>query len=197
MQPFASDTGCEQVSDPSDPDADKPALLVRKTLATDLEAVLDIEGHPDNSPFIGAWTREQHYAVISAGGEHWVIVAEGNDAPGGYLIAFDLTSEGFGVWVQRMAISSKSRGAGRAVLRTYLADAMRRFHADSATLEVMPTNARAQRMYRALGFVEAKLETPERRRLHDLVGGFDDDGIILRLAGEALRLDDRHDVHIQ
>jgi diamine N-acetyltransferase len=181
----------------SDPAAVKPAIVVRKTLASDLEAVLEIERHPDNSPFIGAWTREQHSAVISAGGEHWVIVADGEDAPGGYLIAFDLTSEGFGVWVQRMAIASKSRGVGRAVLRTYLADAMRRFHADSATLDVMPTNMRAQRMYRALGFIDGELDAPERKRLHDLVGGFDDDGIILRLAGEPLRSDHRHDVHIR
>ena len=168
-------------------DAGKPTLFVRKTVAPDLDAVLEIERHPDNSPFIGQWPRERHGAVIERpDGEHWVIVPEGNCSPIGYLIAFDLTAEGFGVWIQRIAISSRSRGIGRAVLGAYLANAIRRFRADSATLDVMPANLRAQRMYRALGFVEAGLAGAERKRLAGLVGGLDDDGIIMRLAGESL-----------
>ncbi len=185
------------MSDAARVDAGKPTLFVRKTVAPDLDAVLEIERHPDNSPFIGQWSREQHGAVIERpDGEHWVIVPEGDGSSIGYLIAFDLTAEGFGVWIQRIAISSRSRGIGRAVLSAYLANAMHRSHADLATLDVMPANLRAQRMYRALGFVETGLAGAERKRLAGLVGGFDDDGIIMRLAGESLQAQGGHRVQI-
>ena len=172
-------------------------LLLRKTRASDLEGVLAIERHPDNSPFIGQWSEEQHRAVITGThGEHWVITRADDDSPIGYLIAFDLTRDGFGVWIQRVAVTTKSRGIGRAVLSAYLANAMSRFDADTATLDVMPTNARAQRVYGAIGFVEANLPHAERERLAGLVGGFDEDGIIMRLAGSALLVSDGREVRI-
>ncbi|MEX1195626.1 MAG: N-acetyltransferase [Dehalococcoidia bacterium] len=177
-------------------DAGNRALCIRKTLASDIDAVLEMERDPGNSPFIGQWSREQHAAVIDGAGEHCVIAPGGDSALVGYLIAYDLTAEGFGVWIQRIAVSTKSRGIGRAVLSAYLADAMSRLVADSAILDVMPTNLRAQRMYRALGFVEAGLASEERARLGDLVGGFDEDGIVMRLAGEALHSRGGHEVQI-
>ena len=179
------------------PVASETTLVVRKTLASDVERVLAIERHPDNSPFIGQWSEEQHIKVTAgAHGEHWVIARVDDDSPIGYLIAFDLTRDGFGVWIQRVAVTSKSRGIGRAVLSVYLANAMSRFGADTATLDVMPTNERAQRVYRAIGFVEADLAHAERKRLADCVGGFDEDGIIMQLAGSSLHIHDGYEVRI-
>lgn len=179
------------------PGASETTLALRKTLASDIESVLAIERHPDNSPFIGQWSEEQHIQVIAGThGEHWVIVRVDDDSPIGYLIVFDLTPDGFGAWIQRVAVTSKSRGIGRAVLSAYLARAMSRLGANTATLDVMPTNERARRVYRAIGFVEADLPHVERKRLADRVGGLDGDGIIMRLTESSLQICGGYEVRI-
>jgi diamine N-acetyltransferase len=129
--------------------AGKMALVLRHTLKEDLDPVLAIERHPDNAPFIGQWPREQHeLALMREGAEHLVLVDE-HGAIAGYLIAYDLVADGFGIWIQRIAVRDKSRGVGRAILAAYLAEAMPRLGADSAILDAMPANVRAQQMYQS------------------------------------------------
>ena len=91
-------------------------VTLRPTGVSELDFVLALERHPDNVPFIGQWSREEHAAVIRAPDrEHWIIEAESR--PAGYLIAYDLVSRGFGVYVKRIVIESKARGLGRAASR--------------------------------------------------------------------------------
>ena len=156
-------------------------IILRPTRAEDLDAILAIERHPENAPFIGQWTREQHAACIEAADrEHWIVSPSVEGPPAGFLIAYDLTADGFGVWIQRIAVTDKSRGIGRAELSLYLDDAMTRFGTDTATLDVMPANARAQRAYRAAGFDRVTLSDEEFARLSALVGGLDDDAVIMQ-----------------
>jgi ribosomal protein S18 acetylase RimI-like enzyme len=164
------------------------ALILRRTLSSDLAAIVEIERHPENAPFIGQWSLEQHAECLAADGqEHLTIAyAEGGD-PAGYLIAYDLTAHGFGIWVQRIAVTDKSRGAGRAALAAYLSRAMPLLNAETAVLDVMKNNERAQRAYRAVGFAPVDLPAAERARLAELVGGIDDGVIVMQLAAGDLR----------
>ncbi|HUF53391.1 MAG TPA: N-acetyltransferase [Dehalococcoidia bacterium] len=162
------------------PSTAPPTLVLRPTREADLDSVLAIERHPENAPFIGQWPREQHELTLRReGAEHSVV--EAGSAIGGYLITYDLTADAFGIWLQRLAVIDKSRGVGRSVLAAYLTDAMPRLGADSAILDVMRVNERAQAMYRSLGFAEAMLPDDDLERLKNLVGGMDDDVIVMRL----------------
>ena len=60
----------------------------------------------------------------------------------------------------------------------------------------MRTNHRAQRMYRSLGFREVDLRSDEFERLANLVGGVDDDVIVMRLNGAGLKPQSRYEVHL-
>jgi ribosomal protein S18 acetylase RimI-like enzyme len=176
--------------------AGKIALVLRHTVEEDLVAVLAIERHPDNAPFIGRWPREHHkFALMREGTEHLVLV-DGHGAIAGYLIAYDLVADGFGIWIQRIAVRDKARGVGRAVLAAYLAEAMPRLGADSAILDAMQANVRAQRMYRSIGFVPVTLPHDELTSLEHLVGGIDRGDVVMRLEAKALRGQERYEVHL-
>ena len=149
--------------------------------------MLALERDPDNAGFIGRWTREEHAAALNRERtEHFVLSAAEGGSPIGYLIAFNLVAEGFGVWIQRIAVSVKSRGVGREFLSGYLTDALPRLGADSAILDVMRTNPRAQKMYRSIGFAEVTLPAEDFAKLDRLVGGIDNDVIIMRAESAVL-----------
>ncbi len=159
-----------------------PSFILRPTQFKDLDAVLAIEQHPDNHGLIGQWSRDHHASAIERGDrEHWIIESKADHAPIGYIIAYNLISEGFGLYVKRITVSEKSIGIGRMALHSFVQDAFCRLGADSACLVVYRTNERAQRSYRAIGFVEVDLDASDRTKLRKLDGGFPDDAVIMRV----------------
>jgi RimJ/RimL family protein N-acetyltransferase len=162
-------------------------VTLRPTAAADLDFVLATERDPENSQFIGQWSRAQHRAAIeSPEREHWLIARSHDGSPLGFLLAFDLRARGMGVYVKRIAISEKSRGLGREALGRFARHAFDDLHASHLWLTVFPSNERAQRSYRALGF-EVESVTPARRaELHAAAGGFSDTSLVMRLERGAL-----------
>ncbi len=87
------------------------SVVLRPTTAADLEFVLALEHHPDQRPYIGQWTREQHLDSIGRGDhEHWIIASASDDHPLGYLIAYDVQAAGYGIYIKRIALAEKSTG---------------------------------------------------------------------------------------
>lgn len=162
-------------------------LVLRPTQHTDLDAVLAIEQHPENLGLIGQWSRADHASAIErTDREHWIIGHKADPTPTGYIIAYNLISEGFGLYVKRIAVSEKSVGIGRRALNAYLSDAFSRLGTDSACLVVYRTNERAQRSYRAIGFAEVELNASDRMRLYELDGGFPDDAVVMQVQSTTL-----------
>jgi RimJ/RimL family protein N-acetyltransferase len=161
---------------------------LRPTLASDLDFVLALERDPQNAPFIGQWTREQHLAAIAAADrEHWLILRAYDGAPLGFLLAFDLRAAGLGVYVKRIAISEKSRGLGREALGRFARRAFGELGASHVWLSVFPQNERAQRSYRALGFAVDSMTRARRELLHAAAGGFSATSLIMVLKPEGMR----------
>ena len=103
-----------------------PGIRLRRTTPADLDFVLALEHHPDQKPFIGQWTREQHLDVIARSDrEHWIIERAGDHESQGYVIAYDVRDAGYGIYIKRIAITEKSKGIGREALREFLAHAFR------------------------------------------------------------------------
>ena len=154
------------------------SVTLRPTEVSELGFVLALERHPDNVPFIGQWSREEHAAVIRAADrEHWIIEAE--TRPAGYLIAYDLVSRGFGVYVKRIVIESKARGLGRAAIAWLTRHALDDLGAPYVWLAVLADNVRAQRSYAAAGFGVARLAANRRSACHQAVGGFSEGSLLM------------------
>jgi diamine N-acetyltransferase len=154
-------------------------VVLRRTAEADLDFVLGIERHPDNAPFIGQWPREEHREALERRDrEHW-IVADGEGERLGYIILYDLRDAGHGVYVKRIAIGPKSAGIGRRALAVVLGRAFGELLADFVSLAVYPRNERAQRAYRAAGFIVAELSEAERREMRAQVDPFPEDCVVM------------------
>ena len=119
----------------------------------DLDFVLALERTPENASFVGQWSREEHAAAFARARSR----ALDHRAPrgrrrAGFLIAYDLVASGFGAYVKRVVVDEKSRGLGREALAQFLEHARSELAAPYVWLTVYRDNARAQRVYRALGF---------------------------------------------
>ena len=145
-------------------------VALRPTAEADLDFVLALEGHPDNAPFIGQWTRNEHRdAITRPDREHWILLDEAG-VPIGYLIAYDLTGSGCGVYVKRIVAARKNGGVGREALRRFAAHAFRDLASSRVWLNVHRDNLRGQRCYRALGF-EPWTDDAEDLARHDRAAG--------------------------
>ena len=138
-------------------------VRLRPSGAADLDFITTLERHPDNRDWIGQWTDAEHLAAIAGerGRSHWIIERDGTRA--GYLIAYDCRANGADVYVKRILVKDKERGTGRAALRTFL-DWAFSDGTDAVWLIVRDNNARAQAVYRGLGFQRFD---PEDARRYD------------------------------
>ena len=158
-------------------------IRLRRTADADLDFVLALEHHPDQQPFIGQWTRDEHRdALARADREHWIIERASDAERLGYLIAYDVRAIGYGIYIKRIAIGEKSHGIGRVALRAFLDHAFRDLGADSVCLAVWYNNPRAQRAYAAVGFVEVPLTPAERADITTRVDPFPPECLVMRVA---------------
>jgi RimJ/RimL family protein N-acetyltransferase len=156
-------------------------IRLRRSAPADLDFVLALEHHPDQKPYIGQWTREQHLETMARSDrEHWIIESAEDATPQGYLISYDARDAGYGIYIKRIAITKKSKGVGREALREFLAHAFGDCHAGSVWLAVRRHNARAQRAYAAVGFVERPLSADDWRAFRTNVDPVGDDCLLMQ-----------------
>ena len=123
------------------------------TAEADLDFVLAAERHPDNVPFIEQWTHEQHLSTIEdPNAAHFVVVSSGRRA--GFVIVLGLRSQDRNLLLQRLIITDKGQGYGRAVLTEIVRRAFEEWGAHRLGLDVVDHNPRARHLYRSAGFVE-------------------------------------------
>jgi len=143
-------------------------VKLRPTRPDDLPYVTALERRPDNVEMIGQWSDDEHLGAIAGKDrrEHWVIERRGR--PEGFLIAYDCSTAGAGVYVKRVLVDRKERGTGSAALASYLEIVFARPGVDRVWLIVRNHNARAQAVYGKLGFVRVD-DTSEEARRYDAV----------------------------
>jgi diamine N-acetyltransferase len=128
------------------------AVALRATTAADLPFVVALERDAYNREYIGQWTDEEHLAAIrgESGRVHRIIDVDGRAA--GYVITYDGGMHSPSVYVKRIVVGDKERGIGQAAMGLVLADAFSRPSVRFVWLLVREWNARAQAVYRKLGF---------------------------------------------
>jgi ribosomal protein S18 acetylase RimI-like enzyme len=130
----------------------KGLATLRRSRPADLGFVTALERHPDNRDFIGQWSDAEHLAAMAGENARTHSIIERDGSPAGYLIAYDCRAQGAGIYVKRLLVADKERGTGKAALRAFLEQAFERDHAQLVWLLVRDWNARAQAVYRGLGF---------------------------------------------
>jgi ribosomal protein S18 acetylase RimI-like enzyme len=126
-------------------------ITLRPSRPEDLAFVTGLERRPDHVETIGQWTDLEHLATMqSPKREHWIIEVDG--APCGYLIAYDGRAQDAGIYLKRILVADKDRGTGTLALAKYFDRAFGTLEAKFVWLAVREENARAQAVYRRLGF---------------------------------------------
>jgi RimJ/RimL family protein N-acetyltransferase len=140
------------------------AVSLRRSREDDLAWITALERRPDNLEMIGQWSDAEHLDAIAGrdAREHWIIERAGERE--GYLIAYDRSDRGAGLYVKRMLIDRKEHGTGSAALAAYLAHAWTRPGVDAVWLIVRDHNERAQAVYARLGFARFEPEGEEAAR---------------------------------
>lgn len=130
-----------------------PEVRLRPTTADDLEWVLAAERHEENRDFVGQWGVEQHVAALNDPDiRHLVVELPAGEAVG-YTILRGLSGPHDSIVLQRLLITDKGRGYGRAALGAIKRLAFEELGAHRLWLDVMEHNHRARRLYESEGFV--------------------------------------------
>jgi diamine N-acetyltransferase len=117
----------------------------------DLDFVIAAENHPDNRDFVSQWTREQHEQTIAdPNAFHFIIEAEGERV--GYTMLYGLTDPNQSLCIQRLVITQKGKGYGKATLRLLQKLAFEEWQIHRLWLDVKDYNLRARHVYESVGF---------------------------------------------
>ena len=123
------------------------AVLIRRMRREDLDAVTAIE----QATFAIPWSRESFRQELERNVAARYLVAETEGQIAGYAGAWVILDESH---ITNIAVAEPFRGRGIGKqLTTALLQYLSNLGACYATLEVRVSNERAQKMYRALGFV--------------------------------------------
>ena len=154
-------------------------MLLRPTTTDDLDFILALEHRPDNHGLIGQWAPEEHVQTIARADRRHLLIAADDGTRLGYVIAYDVIDEGFGIYIKRIAVGERSRGIGRTALGQF-AELAWVTRAPLISLAVRTHNERAQRCYRATGFEDWDLETPALETFLQRVDSFATGCLIMR-----------------
>ena len=129
-------------------------ICLRHTLESDLGFVLNAELSDENSPFVIAWTYQQHQQALSNKDLLHLIVEQcDNNKPIGYIILAGLEQNNQSIEFRRIVITDKGKGYGRESLRLIKKMAFEKLFAHRLWLDVKDRNLRARHVYEAEGFI--------------------------------------------
>ena len=129
-----------------------PEILLRPTQLAELPFILTVERHPENSPYIGQWSQQQHRTALSdADTAHLLAICR--ERPVGYTILTGLESPHRAINLQRIVVAKKGQGYGRQTLREVKAIAFNQLDCHCLWLDVIASNQRAKSLYESEGFV--------------------------------------------
>ncbi len=129
-------------------------VQLRPSQPADLDFVLAAEQHPDNSPYVWQWSREQHLAALTHPDiAHLIIEVPTRQTPVGYVILIGLQNPNQSIQLCRIVIEVKNQGYGKATLKQVKQLAFQTYNAHRLWLDVKVGNDRAQAVYHDAGFI--------------------------------------------
>ena len=127
-----------------------PLELVRATEA-DIPFVTATERLPGYEALVGRWSDEQHRTAL-ADARYAYFIARAAPQPIGFAIVRDWASGERVTCIKRIAVARPGEGHGKAFLAHLINRIFRETDVYRIWLGVFPDNARARRVYEAVGF---------------------------------------------
>ena len=128
-------------------------IVLRQTTEDDLAFVLSVEGDRHNRRFVVVWSEEQHLAALdNENNAHLVIETIPDRRTVGYVILSGLQNQNRNIEFQRIVVTDKGKGYGRAAVRAIKRHAFDTLSAHRLWLEVKDFNMRARALYEKEAF---------------------------------------------
>jgi RimJ/RimL family protein N-acetyltransferase len=138
--------------------AQSDRILIRTTIESDIDYVLQAEQGPENSPFVAQWTKNQHQdAMKDLDILHLIVEDMIEKRAVGYMIIAGFESIHKSIELRRIVITEKGKGFGRESLRLIKSLAFEKYKAHRLWLDVRQNNLYAQELYVSEGFVKEGL----------------------------------------
>jgi diamine N-acetyltransferase len=129
-------------------------IVLQRTDLKNLEYVINSERDPENSPFVGQWTLEEHRASLANPDLlHLLVLTKQDNRLIGFAILAGLKNSNHSIELKRLVITDKGKGYGKDTLRLIKILALGQLGAHRLWLDVRSNNPRAKHVYELEGFV--------------------------------------------
>ncbi|MFT9497949.1 GNAT family N-acetyltransferase [Anaerosolibacter sp.] len=133
-------------------------IVLRTTVESDLDYVLEAEQGPENSPYVAQWSRTQHQeAMKDSDILHLVIEDRMEKRAVGYIIIAGLESTHRSMELKRIVVTDKGKDYGREALQLVKKLTFEKYKVHRLWLDVREHNHRAQKLYLSEGFIKEGL----------------------------------------
>lgn len=128
-------------------------LKLDRASPDDIAAISAIERTPGYSDLVGSWDHERHRREMANPGTAYLVGRE-DGAVMGFVILQGLDGPDLRTHLKRIAVARPGEGTGRVLLRATIDWVFNETETNRLDLDVLVHNERAQRAYKAAGFVE-------------------------------------------
>lgn len=127
-------------------------LNLRRTEINDLPFVLETETDPDNAPFIGQWTFQQHLDALTNEDMLHLIIENKQGDKVGYVILTGFLDSNKAVCIKRITNMIKGQGYGKEAMKLIIKWVFENTETHRIWLDVKDFNHRARHVYESVGF---------------------------------------------
>jgi len=128
-------------------------LNLQLTQAKDLDWIIALEQDPANREFICPYSRERHLFSIDDSDELHLKVLTADRQALGFILLAGLNTFNKVIELRRIVIVDKEKGIGTRAMARIIEYCFKELKAQKLWLNVFSFNARAQHVYKKLGFI--------------------------------------------
>lgn len=122
--------------------------------SSDLPQIVALERLPESRKYVGQWPEERHARTLAGTDARYFVHEAEPGVLGAYAIlrGFDESSDS--IELKRLVVGAPGHGLGRRTLKELMRIVFEEYGKHRLFLDVFEDNARAQHVYRSLGFVQ-------------------------------------------
>jgi diamine N-acetyltransferase len=128
-------------------------VILRKTLPEECKWIEEAESHPENSPFVGHWSLEDHRESCSNPDHLRITILDSNQEFAGFVILRGMSHFEESMEIKRIVITKKGMGFGRETLGLLQNLAFEDYKTKHLFLSTRSENVRAIHLYHSVGFI--------------------------------------------
>jgi diamine N-acetyltransferase len=126
-------------------------ITIARAAAADVPFIMATERMDGYDAFVGRWDEARHLAALDDRNYAYFVARDGGQ-PIAFTIVRDWAAPERATCIKRIIVSRPGNGVGRRLLGAVVDTIFSDTHAHRVWLGVFPENARARRVYEALGF---------------------------------------------